>query len=343
MTWKNQLESVKKPIDASSMPLSSTALQVCTRNFVIIPASLEEAFSQEYLAAGLPGCVGSMDATHVLFERIPYELHEAHKGFKMASCARTYNIVVNHLRRILSTTKGHPSRWNDKTLVMYDEFASGLKYGELLEDAEFTLFERDSNGNIVERRYKGAWLIVDNGYLAWSCTVPPMKSTDYQDEIYFSQWLESVRKDVECTFGILKGRWRILKGRIRLHGTAAADKVWATCCALHNMLLEVDGGDDEWTGKLGQLNEEDIPSFALDRHRKENPKARTYDSSGLGRGDDHEVGSDEPETEDLPTNCEDESGVRSVKKMSLYAFRAKLVEHFSIQRSRNQVFWPHRK
>lgn len=30
-------------------------------------------------------------------------------------------------------------------------------------------------------------------------------------EIRFSAWLESLRKDVECTFGILKGQWRVLK------------------------------------------------------------------------------------------------------------------------------------
>ena len=32
------------------------------------------------------------------------------------------------------------------------------------------------------------------------------------DEIRWSKWLESMRKDVECTFGIMKGRWRILSG-----------------------------------------------------------------------------------------------------------------------------------
>jgi hypothetical protein len=65
-------------------------------------------------------------------------------------------------------------------------------------------------------------------------------------EIRWSEWMESIRKDVECTFGILKCRWRVLKTGIRLHGFISADKVWLTCCALHNWLLHVDGWDEEW-------------------------------------------------------------------------------------------------
>jgi hypothetical protein len=55
------------------------------------------------------------------------------------------------------------------------------------------------------------YVIVNNGYLQWSCTVPPFTITSDMDEIRWSKWLESMWKDVECTFGILKGRWRILK------------------------------------------------------------------------------------------------------------------------------------
>ena len=69
-----------------------------------------------------------------------------------------------------------------------------------------------------------------------------------------------MRKDAEDTFGIMKGRFRILKCGIRLHGVEATDKVWRTCCALHNMLLEADGLSAEWNtgvqsdwqGVLGQ-------------------------------------------------------------------------------------------
>ena len=82
--------------------------------------------------------------------------------------------------------------------------------------------------------------MVDNGYLNWEVAIPPMKRTMYITETR-SEWLESMRKDVECTFRILKGRFRILKAGVRLHGITMADDIWMTCSALHNMLLSVDG------------------------------------------------------------------------------------------------------
>ena len=55
--------------------------------------------------------------------------------------------------------------------------------------------------------------------------------------------MESMWKDMECMFGILKGQWQILKCGVHLHSTEATNKVWKTCCALHNMLLEVNDLD----------------------------------------------------------------------------------------------------
>jgi hypothetical protein len=98
----------------------------------------------------------------------------------------------------------------------------------------------------VKMNCQGGWLLVDNGNLSQSTTVPPIKTTTSRSEIRFSAWLESLRIDVECTFGILKGQWRILKSGIRLRGTSNPDKVFRTCCALHNLLLDVDGVNKEW-------------------------------------------------------------------------------------------------
>ena len=114
-------------------------------------------------------------------------------------------MTVNHRRRILCTTRGHPGTWNDRSVVLFDSFIRGIKRGKYMNDHTFQLCElRD--GTVVDVTYKGVWIIVDNGYHSWATTVPPFSSSVYQDEVRWSEWLESMRKDVECTFGILKGR-----------------------------------------------------------------------------------------------------------------------------------------
>ena len=107
-----------------------------------------------------------------------------------------------------------------------------------------------------------------------------------------------MRKDVECTFGFLKGRWRILKSGIRLQGVDAVDNIWLTCCTLHNWLLEIDGlnakwsevsmpGSD-WEGDLGDCDFEGINGsipWSLAR-LSQHLEPRTLDLSGMGPGID---------------------------------------------------------
>jgi hypothetical protein len=132
-------------------------------------------------------------------------------------------------------------------MVRLDQFISGVQDGYLLQDNDFKLLDYDHLGNVISMKYKGVYVIVDNGYLQWLCTVPPFTITSDMDEIRWSKWLESMQKDVECTFGIFKGRWRILKSGIRLQGVDAVNNIWLTCCALHNWLLEIDGLNAEWS------------------------------------------------------------------------------------------------
>jgi hypothetical protein len=80
---------------------------------------------------------------------------------------------------------------------MYDKFVRGMYEGTHLNDIKFVLLEEDASEKIVEQRYKGAWLIVDNGYLKWATTIPPFKHTVNQRKICWSQWLEAMRKDVD--------------------------------------------------------------------------------------------------------------------------------------------------
>jgi hypothetical protein len=162
-----------------------------------------EEHVHEMRMAGMNGCVGSTAATHIVWHRCSYRHWQLHLGYKMSQMAQSYSLTMNHCRRILSSTSGHPARWNDKTLVvLYDDFARGIHEGKCLSEVEFVLLERDSTGNIVERKYKGVWQLVNNGYLLWSTMIPPFKTMVNQRETCWSQWMELMRKHVESTFGI---------------------------------------------------------------------------------------------------------------------------------------------
>jgi Plant transposon protein len=280
-------------------------------------------------AAGFHGCVGSTDATHITMMRCPVSRANEHRGPKECLPARTYNITVNHRRQILNTTKGHPSRWNDKTLTHYDEFIKLIKEGNILADNKFTLYKRSDNNTVIEENYSGCWLMCDNGYLNWSCLMSPIKEPVLRKEKRWSMWMESMRKDVECTFGILKGRFRILKTGMRIHSIKSVDHVWCTCCALHNMFLDSDGLNknwekgvvSEWEGEWGEL---------------ENGE---QDQSGMGPGNDVENGIEIEEDvfdEDVQEIC------HSVNRINNKVFKQKLIEHFDILFERKEITWPTR-
>ena len=62
---------------------------------------------------------------------------------------------------------------------------------------------------------------------------------DLPSKQIFSSNLESVRKDVECTFGILKKRWKVLNNGLLFHDIKTCQKIFITCCCLHNFLLDI--------------------------------------------------------------------------------------------------------
>ena len=304
--------------------------------YVVAPANVDEAGSHmhEMSLAGFNGGIGSMDATHVTIENCRHGLRQIHLGHKLSKTARTYNIIANHRRRILSSTGGHPSRWNDKTLVLFDEFVESIRSGKVLSDNEFVLFERVEGGRIVSVTYKGVWLLVDNGYLQWSCTIPPFKYYANRSELRWSQWLESMRKDVECTFGILKKRFQILQKGVQAHDLEDADRVWKTCCALHNMLLEADGYDELWEGEIPSnpaIGETD--TFAIQR---------LFESGDSCPHILTQVNADGNPNHNWVSDVTSSGIIRTVNFMKMNDMRDKLVQHFDILFHNGGIVWPKR-
>ncbi|KAG7341033.1 hypothetical protein IV203_022984 [Nitzschia inconspicua] len=143
----------------------------------------------------------------------------------------------------------------------------------------------------------------------------------------------------------MKGRWRILKAGIRVHGTEPAGKIWKTCCALHNWLLDTDGLDETWgsdyVSSLGTMNEEGMPVGVRALFSRNNISTTNYDSSGMGRGnksfEDEEVEADEAFQGHIE---KDSTGAIIVRKLSMKQFRERLIVHFDIAFKRKEIQWP---
>jgi len=74
-----------------------------------------------------------------------------------------------------------------------------------------------------------------------------------------------VRKDAECTFGILKARFRVLFGRQYRHNATDVEHVFKVCCILHNVLMRARDVTP-WRGfdMLQQAEAEHIMDDAVD-------------------------------------------------------------------------------
>ncbi len=156
-----------------------------------------------------------------------------------------------------------------------------------------------------------------------------------------------MRKDIECTFGILKGRWRILKSGVGISGVENIDKVWFTCCALHNWLLEIDNLNGQWRGRVplsswkGEMGGLDFDGLSSSIPNviawlSANLDPHNYDQSGMGPG------------EDVVGECNDndrglDNGIvgfkTAVKELSLPFFCCQLVDHFTIMFQINKIKW----
>jgi hypothetical protein len=218
-----------------------------------------------------------------------------------------------------------------------------LHDGKILQDVTFSLLSDNGIGGTREETYRGAWVIVDNGYLPRATTVPPMKEPSTFPELRWSKYTESSRKDVERVIGVGKMRFRCLKAGIRIRGSnvfTKFDNIWLTCCALHNWLLDVDGLSAEWKegvqgdcqSSWGLHDEKDAQRFGV---------TRDYDASAPSASRD---------TEDQTEDSEEEvdlvevsiSGEQLVRKMKLAVFRGKLVDHFDYKWRRQEIRWPSR-
>jgi len=165
---------------------------------------------QQYADCGQPGCAGSVDACHFFMNKTPVSVVNNCIG-KEGKPTMGFNMICDHRRYIQYCSPGFYGSYNDHNKTNGDiEF---LEILDGLSDIQFFFF--DDNEAVV--CIKGAYFIVDGGYPKVRSLIDGYRNRFTRNEIMWSEWLESIRKDIECTFGILKGRFRFLLHAMEYH------------------------------------------------------------------------------------------------------------------------------
>jgi hypothetical protein len=275
---------------------------------------------EAYEKLGHPGAGGSTDVVHIPWDCCPYEYRVMNKG-KEGFPTRAFEVTVSHDRYIRWVAGSFPGAWNDKIIARFDGLVTRFKRDPTFLEYQFKLFRKDGSSVV----FRSLYLITDNGYHHWRCMIPPMTVTTDHDEMIWSKHLESIRKDVECTFGILKRRFRILKIPLLYHEVECVDNVFYTCSILHNMLLKWDGlamEEDENEEGYGDLTDDIVGDGT---HRAGNSVGyrnqhlhQSYDATRHGQEsiDCHFI-------EPPPNTMEVEADV------DFSTFRSALVEHYA--------------
>ena len=87
-------------------------------------------------------------------------------------------------------------------------------------------------------------MIVDGGYLRWKVGLRDFCDPEY---VEWRRIMESVRKDIECYFGRLKQRFKILRIPNLRKKKEKIDNMMLTLVAIQNMLLDYSIANEEMT------------------------------------------------------------------------------------------------
>ena len=150
------------------------------------------------------------------------------------------------------------------------------------------------------------------------------------DEVMFAEWLESMRKDIECTFGILKSRFRILKNTIRLYFEDDIEALFRTCAVLHNILLQYDGFlNPDWITVDPNVEEEPEEDLEATQPLEKDPD-QTQDIRDQPLQDENYQ----------PTQYEPEDHIIEWNQNMFFELLGALVKNLAYQFRMGRVEWP---
>ncbi|XP_071713660.1 uncharacterized protein [Rutidosis leptorrhynchoides] len=180
---------------------------------------------------GFPGMLGSLDCMHWAWKNCPYK-YKGHytrgdHGYPtiMLEAVASYDLWIWH-------AYFGPAGSNNNINVLNQ---SDL-FNELLQDTA-----PPCNFLVSGCNFNKGYYITDGIYTDWATLVKSFKSPPDPKSAKFKKYQESARKDIERAFGVLQGRWQIIKNPCRQFYVERIRRIMYACVILHNMITEDNG------------------------------------------------------------------------------------------------------
>ena len=187
-----------------------------------------EQILQENEARGFPGCMGSINCMHWAWKNCPKGWAGQFTSGKQGVPTMILEAVASKNLRIWHAFFGTPSSENDINVLNKSPlFIQAIK-------GESPTVHYTVNGN----QYDMGYYLADKIYPEWAVFVKTVSAPQSAEDKLFSLRQESVRKDVECAFGVLQSRFNIVNRPSRLWKQADDINVMQACVILHNMIVE---------------------------------------------------------------------------------------------------------
>lgn len=213
-------------------------------SFLAFVQEINAVFGDEYLRApresdlrrilaindarGFPGCVGSWDCQHWVWQNCPVAWAGQFKGKEKKPTVVLEAIADGELW-IWGCNFGEPGSMNDLNVLDASKIVKDILEGKMLPEFSYTV-----NGTTRKLCY----YLVDGIYPKWSIFIDTISEAMTRKEKHFSAAQEGLRKDVERAFGVLVSRWHILRYPCLFWDKSIMVKTIYACIILHNMIVE---------------------------------------------------------------------------------------------------------
>jgi hypothetical protein len=187
------------------------------------------AISDRNASRGLPGCLGSIDCMHWYWGNCPNGLKGMYKGRdKFPSVV--LEAVADMDYRIWHASFGTPGSVNDITITSRSPLVTAFA------DASFP--PEGFSYMLGGTRHTRPYYLADGIYPLWPIFVKTVSNPISVKARRFAKAQESFRKEVECTFGILRKRFQIMQRHSKLSSVFNMNRCMLACIIIHNIIVD---------------------------------------------------------------------------------------------------------